>query len=220
MRKNLSSSFSPKMSPKIQNALEPRIKSLLFLIAQTQQAALQTAISQNPVRNFPSGSHLSPWWIEAAELWSVRAEKFWFFFFPELHQVMPYCRLLGEILMAIICWWPHCDFGDLGLFGRQLVTSRSERHRILFFEGATWSGDLQDLCGGYDFPPQLSLLFCRRNTCQLKTEWVALFCFVFFFLLLLIKSWASVGGSTIFIVSQDLASSPLFISGCLLVVCV
>lgn len=36
------------------------LESLLFPISQTQQAAVQTVISQIPVRNLPSGSYLFP----------------------------------------------------------------------------------------------------------------------------------------------------------------
>ena len=102
----LDSNFAPKMSPKYRTPLT-WIKNVLFLIAQAQQAAVQTAISQIPVRNFPSGSHLLQWWIVAAELWSVKSREI--LIFPEPHQVMPSCQSLREILMAIICccWWPH-----------------------------------------------------------------------------------------------------------------
>lgn len=98
------------------------MKSSLCQIAQTQQAAAQTTISQVPVRNFPCGSHLLLWKIVAAELRSVRAEKNVFylfmslFFFPQPHRVTaPPRHRLREISTAIICcrWRPRRRRGRL-----------------------------------------------------------------------------------------------------------
>ncbi len=89
-------------------------------MSQIQQASLQTVISQNPVRNFPSGSHLSLWWIVAAELWSVRAEKFWFFLScirscPTVAVWLKYWWQLSagghtEILAVRVIWVTTCYF--------------------------------------------------------------------------------------------------------------
>lgn len=116
------------MSPKYKTHLT-WIKSLLlfaFIIPQTQQAAAQTAISQAAVRNFPCGSHLLPWWIAVAELWSVRAEEFGFFFA---------WAASGRALLSLSAWNIDGNYLPLlvatlrlwlsGWFGWHLVTSHT-----------------------------------------------------------------------------------------------
>lgn len=77
------------------------MKGFLFLIAQTQQAATQTAISQMSVRNFPSGSHLLLWKMVAADLWSVRAKKFGFF--------LSCIRSCPAVTVPVKYWWQLSD---------------------------------------------------------------------------------------------------------------
>lgn len=54
-------------------------------------------MSQIPVRNFPSGSHLLLRKIVAAELWSVRPKKFWFF--------LGCIRSCPAVTVCVKYWW-------------------------------------------------------------------------------------------------------------------
>lgn len=99
--------ITAKMSPEYRIRLT-WIQSLLFLIAQTQRAAVQTAISQIPVRNFPPG--LSPFAVMDCRSWNMVCQRQEIFrFFLSCIRSSPVCRTAREILMPIIgcCRWLH-----------------------------------------------------------------------------------------------------------------
>lgn len=164
--------FCTKGITKIQNTFDPKKSFLLsFLIAQTQQAAVQTAISQIPVRNFPSGSHLLLWWIEAAELWSVRAEKFWFF--------LSCIRSCPTVTVCVKYWWQLSAVagGHTAIVGVLVIwmTTCYITYPCSYKSSNTTLWRLQ-LSSHAVFAVVLLCCTSQRITCQLKTVWVVLFC--------------------------------------------
>lgn len=161
------------------------MKSSLCQIAQTQQAAAQTAISQVPVRNFPCGSHLLLWKIVAAELWSVRAEKCLFiylfislFFFPRLHRVTP-----PHPTPITVCVKYRRQLSAVGGVRGDVWLIRSTRNLIILYSviWKKWSGEALRW-------PQLyfrlwccafQIAFSQRLTCQLEgSVGVSVLCFL------------------------------------------
>lgn len=95
----------------------PRIKSVLFSNSSNSTSCRTNSDMSDPCQEL--SLWVSPFAVMDCRSWVMICQRREILIFPELHQVMPHCHRLLEILIAIICccWWPQWDRGcpvDLG----------------------------------------------------------------------------------------------------------
>lgn len=125
------SDFAPKMSPKYRTRLT-RIKSVLFSNSSNSTSCRTNSDMSDPCQEL--SLWVSPFAVMDCRSWVMICQRREILIFPELHQVMPYCHRLLEILIAIICccWWPQWDRGCLVDLGDNLL------HHIVLWPILKW----------------------------------------------------------------------------------
>lgn len=103
---------------KIQNTFDLQ-KKLPLSNSSNSTSCRTNSDKSNPCQDF--SFWVSPFTVMDCYSWVMICQSQEILIFPELHQVMPYCHCLCEILMAIIyyCWWQQwdcwcpCDLDDI-----------------------------------------------------------------------------------------------------------